>query len=212
MSAHDPPVSAHDPPVSANIEFPKALPMAPCQAKPVAPHPFSSPPVDAPTRPCPTTWVARGQGGVALGDIVITEFGISVRHLDRLPGGLVLATSPRVEWAKLLRRTFAIDALRCPHCTGRLRLLAALTEKATVTKILEHLGLSAAPTVPRARSPDQDELSSWMGGAAITANRGRLFLPSADVFEPVRGFVRGIASGRTEMSLIGGPIRDDHPT
>jgi hypothetical protein len=32
--------------------------------------------------------------------------------------------------------------------------------------ILVHLGLSAAPTVPRDRSPHQDELSSWMDGGA----------------------------------------------
>jgi hypothetical protein len=154
-------------PIGSRIPTPPGpLPAAPCQAKPVAPQPFSSPPIDAPTRPCPTAAAARGQASVAQGDIVITELGISVRHLDRLLGGLVLATSPRVEWAKLLRRTFAIDALRCSHCVGRLRLLAAITEKATATKILEHLGLSAAPTVPRARSPDQDELSSWMGSAA----------------------------------------------
>jgi len=145
---------------------PGPLPTAPCQAEPVAPHPFSSPPVDAPTRPDPTAVAACGQASVPEGDIVITDFGISVRHFDRLLGGLVLATSPRVEWAKLLRRTFAVDALRCHHCAGRLRLLAAITEKATATKILEHLGLSAEPTVPRARSPDQDEFSSWMGGAA----------------------------------------------
>jgi len=154
-------------PIGPRISTPPGpLPTAPCQAKPVAPHSLSSPPVDAPTRAGPTAAAACGQASVSRGDIVITEFGISVRHLDRLLGGLVLATSPRVEWAKLLRRTFAIDALRCPHCAGRLRLLAAITEKATARKILEHLGLPAAPTVPRARSPDQDELSSWMGGAA----------------------------------------------
>jgi hypothetical protein len=103
---------------------------------------------------------------LARGDIVITELGISVRHLDRLLGGLVLATSPRVEWAKLLRRTFAIDALRCSHCAGRLRLLAAITEKATATKILEHLGLSAAPTVPRAEPEAQTRTSSRPGWEA----------------------------------------------
>jgi hypothetical protein len=61
----------------------------------------------------------------------------------------------------------ARTALRCQHCAGRLRLLAAITEKATAKKILKHLGISADPTVPRARSPDQDELSSWMGGGAV---------------------------------------------
>jgi hypothetical protein len=51
-----------------------------------------------------------------------------VRHLERLLGGLVLATSPRVEWAKLLRRTYAVDVLACTHCGGRLRLLSAIIE------------------------------------------------------------------------------------
>jgi hypothetical protein len=46
-------------------------------------------------------------------------------------------------------------------------LVAAITEKATAKKILVHLGISADPTVPRARSPDQDEPSPWMGRSAV---------------------------------------------
>jgi hypothetical protein len=52
----------------------------------------------------------RSRKSLVAGDVVITDFGISVRHLDRLLGGLLLATSPRVDWAKLIRRTFGIDA------------------------------------------------------------------------------------------------------
>ncbi|WP_437981407.1 hypothetical protein [Sorangium sp. So ce117] len=97
------------------------------------------------------------------GDVVITDFGISVRHLDWLLGGLLLATSPRIDWAKLIRRTFGLDALHCAHCAGRLRLLSAITEKATARKILEHLGLPADPNLPRSRTRDP---ASWMDGAA----------------------------------------------
>jgi hypothetical protein len=79
--------------------------------------------------------------------------GISVRHLDRLMGGLLLATSPRVDWAKLLRRTYAIDVLTCPRCGGRMRLMAAITDKATARKILSHLGLLVEPVKCRARDP-----------------------------------------------------------
>ena len=87
--------------------------------------------------------------------MAITNFGISVRHLNRLLGGLLLATAPRIEGAKLMRRTFAIDVLRCTHCGGRLRLRAAITDKATARKILEHLGLPADVVTarPRAREP-----------------------------------------------------------
>jgi len=135
-------------------------------AAPFSPQTFSSPPLAAaPAGPAamPATCCAVA---AAAGDVVTTDFGISVRHLDRLLGGLLLATSPRIDWAKLIRRTFGIDALRCAHCAGRLRLLAAITEKATARKILEHLGLPADPTSPRSRTRDPDDPASWMDGAA----------------------------------------------
>jgi hypothetical protein len=88
-------------------------------------------------------------------DVERTDFGISVRHLDRLLGGLLLATSPRIDGAKLLHRTYAADVLRCETGGSRLRLLAAITEKATAKKILAHLGFPTEPIVarPRARDP-----------------------------------------------------------
>jgi hypothetical protein len=54
----------------------------------------------------------------AIGTAESTDFGISVRHVDRLLDGLLLATSPRVDWAKLLRRTYATDVLACAYCGG----------------------------------------------------------------------------------------------
>jgi hypothetical protein len=67
---------------------------------------------------------ADGAERGAIGTAEITDFGISVRHLDRLLDGLLLATSPRVDWAKLLRRTYATDVLACAPSGGRLRLLS----------------------------------------------------------------------------------------
>ena len=96
--------------------------------------------------------------GVARDDVEMIDFGISVRHLDRLLSGLLLATAPRVDWAKLLHRTYAVDVLRCGRCGGRLRLLAAITEKATAKKILAHLGLPTEPIVARPRARDPAEL------------------------------------------------------
>ena len=103
--------------------------------------------------------VERERVSTALGavlpwaDVGFVSEGISVRHLDRLLDGLLLATSPRVEWAKLLRRTYAVDVLACPRCSGRMRLMAAITDKATARKILGHLGLFAEPLECRARYP-----------------------------------------------------------
>ena len=116
-------------------------------------------PAVAPTVPAPsaaTTLAVPRAAAVVLGDVVLTDFGISVRHLDRLLGGLLLATAPRLEWAKLLRRTFGIDVLRCAQGGGRLRLLAAITDKATARTILEHVGLPAELAVAGRRDRDAD--------------------------------------------------------
>jgi hypothetical protein len=97
-------------------------------------------------------------------DVEITPQGISVGHLDRLLDGLLLATSPRVDWARLLRRTFGFDVLACARCQGRLRLMSAITDQATVRRILEHLGIVAtARPIPRCRDPAGED------GAACTS-------------------------------------------
>ena len=58
--------------------------------------------------------------------------------------------SVRISWARLLKRVFEIDIERCPHCGGNMKIIAALLEKATITKILDHLGLPvrAPPRAP----------------------------------------------------------------
>jgi len=53
-----------------------------------------------------------------------------------------------VPWAELLRRDCEIDALACPDCGGRLRLLATIEDPTIATEILEHLGLEVEPPQP----------------------------------------------------------------
>ncbi len=54
----------------------------------------------------------------------------------------------RIAWADLLKRVFKIDALRCPGCGGRMRLLAAITDPSVARRILECLALSSrAPPI-----------------------------------------------------------------
>ena len=55
---------------------------------------------------------------------------------------------------------FAIDALACPHCGGRLRLIGTLHDPAVIRKILAHLGMARsgpspgpAPPAPGAGAP-----------------------------------------------------------
>jgi len=71
--------------------------------------------------------------------------------------GLLLARSPRLDWATLLRRSMDIDALACPRCHGRLRALDVVTDADEAQRILQAAGLPTAPP-PRAQArhpPDE---------------------------------------------------------
>jgi hypothetical protein len=79
-----------------------------------------------------------------------------LQHWDRLLGGLY-AVQPRMDWATLLRRSLSLDALECPKCHGRLRVVAVITEREPIRRILVHLGLpTEPPAVARARDPTDD--------------------------------------------------------
>jgi hypothetical protein len=79
---------------------------------------------------------------------------LSVAHWSRLLGGALYATTTRIDWATLLRRSFEVDVLTCARCGGRLRVLGEVTDPALVQLVLESLGLpSHAPSVARARDP-----------------------------------------------------------
>ena len=58
----------------------------------------------------------------------------------------------KLDWASLLKRVFAIDILKCSACGGPMKVLAYITDRAVVKKILSHLGLPAEPP-PRGRVP-----------------------------------------------------------
>lgn len=60
-------------------------------------------------------------------------------------------------------RTFPINVLHRSHCGGRLRLVAAITDRTTVRKVLEHLGASAELAIARPRA---SELTGAVGGGA----------------------------------------------
>jgi hypothetical protein len=62
-------------------------------------------------------------------------------------------------WADLLSRTFQIDALVCPGCGGRLRLISTIDHRRIIDKILRHLGLpTETPEPSPARHP------AWLPG------------------------------------------------
>ena len=67
----------------------------------------------------------------------------------RDPGSLLAKTPDprrRTAWADLLQRVFEVDALRCPQCGGRMRILSAITEPDVARRILAWLDMpSRAP-------------------------------------------------------------------
>ena len=78
---------------------------------------------------------------------------LSVHHWDRLKSGALLATSPRVDWAALMRRTFDTDVLECPKCAGKLRILGVVEDEALARAVLAELGIASTPPPTRARDP-----------------------------------------------------------
>jgi hypothetical protein len=88
--------------------------------------------------------------------VLLTPNVLSVKHWDRLLGGLLYAASCRVDWASLVRRSFEIDVLKCASCGGRLRMLGEVTDPRVVGLVLESLQMSTeAPPVGHARDPTE---------------------------------------------------------
>ena len=59
-------------------------------------------------------------------------------------------------WAELLRRVFDLDALECPRCHGRMRVIAAIMKADVIAAILESLSLDTEPpTICPARAPPE---------------------------------------------------------
>jgi hypothetical protein len=51
----------------------------------------------------------------------------------------------RLGWAKLIKRVFNLDLTHCQSCGGDLRIIAAITQRHAIEKILNHLGLAPRP-------------------------------------------------------------------
>jgi hypothetical protein len=96
--------------------------------------------------------------------IRLTPNVLAVRQWQRLYDGALLAITPYIDWATLMRRTFDVDVLRCSRCGSRLRVLAVITEPDPIRRILAHLGLASdEPPFARARDPT-DDLEGACGG------------------------------------------------
>ena len=54
--------------------------------------------------------------------------------------------SSRISWAKLLKRVFMIDVLKCPYCENKSRkIVAAIQNPESVKRYLRHIGIDSDP-------------------------------------------------------------------
>ncbi len=64
----------------------------------------------------------------------------------------------RYLWAMLIARIYETFPLACPHCGTAMRIIAFVTETASVTCILQHIGKpTKAPVLSPARGPPSGE-------------------------------------------------------
>jgi hypothetical protein len=87
-----------------------------------------------------------------------TACAIEGRRSSSTASASELARGPRrAAWADLLQRVFEVDALRCPDCSGRMRVLSAITDPDVAARILECIGMSARAPPPGAAAHSSRE-------------------------------------------------------
>jgi hypothetical protein len=70
-------------------------------------------------------------------------------------------------WSELLKRSFAIDVMKCSACGGQMRLISHIEEPIVIARILGHLGLpQESPKIYPARAPPQTEFFEAVSAAA----------------------------------------------
>jgi hypothetical protein len=87
---------------------------------------------------------------------------ITDAHRARLADGALLAHAPRLEWSKLLRRTYAADVLVCPRCQGRARIIAAIQDPTAAARFLVAIRQQSVARASGVRDPDDDDHDSQL--------------------------------------------------
>ena len=126
--------------------------------KPNKPHPSHhtpapAPPPQSPPRSRRERSRERASPALVAQTEPLTPNVLAVSHWERLKSGSLVATTPRVDWPTLMRRTFDVDVLECSKCNGRLRILAVIDDATLATQILDELAIPRAPPPTRARDP-----------------------------------------------------------
>lgn len=82
-------------------------------------------------------------------------------------------------WSELLKRSFAIDIMKCSACGGQMRLISHIEEPIVIARILGHLGLpQESPKIYPARAPPQQ--TEFFEEAYAAAPHDEFYQPSFD--------------------------------
>jgi hypothetical protein len=77
---------------------------------------------------------------------------------------------PRSDWATLLMRSLELDALACPKCGGRMRLIACIVKRSVVRAILRSLG---EPEEAEGPDPARAPPASSEAGSAFEVDQSK---------------------------------------
>ena len=91
---------------------------------------------------------------VAYGRVVAEPTAVAPALVAGAEGTTAKSGSRAWSWAALMHRAFALDVLACPHCLGRLRLIATLHDPAVIGKLLAHLGMTHSGPSPGPAPPE----------------------------------------------------------
>jgi hypothetical protein len=92
----------------------------------------------------------------------------------------------RLRWAELLKRVFELDALRCPVCAGKMRVLTAITQPDVARRILKCLSLPprAPPIAPATLLVEQPRELPGMDALDVSSQAGPEFRRDFDQTPP----------------------------
>jgi hypothetical protein len=96
--------------------------------------------------PCPRAHQLTYHGALAPASTIRSR--IVPRPPERPLRGKGLAADacdPRYSWAELMKRVFGHDVLRCHNCGSQRQLIALITERSVIRRILLHVGLPPEP-------------------------------------------------------------------
>ena len=90
---------------------------------------------------------------------------LPLREARRRWAELLPLREARRRWAELLRQIFEVDPLRCPQCGAEMRIVAFITQRAVIDRMLDH------PRRPRdsARGPPRTQRPSTQHRARVSA-------------------------------------------